>query len=373
MGVKMNELRDRLVYCRINRINGKRYIGQTNDLKRRSSGSGIGYKPSPSKHTRKDRAVFWNAICKYGWDNFETIVLKDNLNKNEADYWEQYYINEFRTFVGFHDCKGYNMTLGGDGTIGLRGKLNHNYGKHLPESQKQRLSEANSKQVNVYNDYGVFIETCRSGKYACDKYGLDTKTLWKVMNGKSLQAKGYVFTYTGDDFSKYRHTKKDMKGENHPMYGKKHSYESKSLMSKNSLGKNLGKKHWNHCKIVYNGGTFNSIREASEYFNEKYTTMQSWLNGRNSMPDKYKRIGLQKIDVPPVKGQINYANCHKRKVICINNGQIFDSISDASTFGKTSTSNIIAVCKGYINKDGYKRNYAGIHPETGEKLRWEYA
>ena len=152
MGIKMNELRDRLVYCRINRINGKRYIGQTNDLKRRSSGSGIGYKPSPSKHTRKDRAVFWHAICKYGWNNFETIVLKDNLNKNEADYWEQYYINKFRTFVGFHDCKGYNMTLGHSAHGNSRSLLAHtsNAISQLCQSRSRPLSEARKRKHSWY-------------------------------------------------------------------------------------------------------------------------------------------------------------------------------------------------------------------------------
>jgi len=35
--------------------------------------------------------------------------------KNEM---EPYFINEYRTYKGFIDCKGYNMTLGGEGTPG---------------------------------------------------------------------------------------------------------------------------------------------------------------------------------------------------------------------------------------------------------------
>lgn len=95
------------VYGHKNKINGKWYIGQTV------------YGDNPEKRWGKDgkkykgSIKFENSINKYGWDGFEHIILKENLTKEEADYWEKYYIKHY-------DSKesGYNLTEGGEGTVG---------------------------------------------------------------------------------------------------------------------------------------------------------------------------------------------------------------------------------------------------------------
>jgi len=56
-------------------------------------------------------------------------------------------------------------------------------------------------------------------------------------------------------------------------------------------------------------------------------------------------------------------NC--RKVICVNTGEIFNSIKDASLWCNKS-SHIGECAKGIVQ-------YAGRHPVTNEKLLWEYA
>ena len=61
----------------------KLYFGQTKQEPERRWRGGSAYKSCPA---------FWNAIQKYGWENFDGVVLKDNLSKNEADHWETYYI-----------------------------------------------------------------------------------------------------------------------------------------------------------------------------------------------------------------------------------------------------------------------------------------
>ena len=54
----------------------------------------------------------------------------------------------------------------------------------------------------------------------------------------------------------------------------------------------------------------------------------------------------------------------KRKVICLNNSKVFNSVQEASTWcGLKSRSNITLVCKGL-------RNYAG--KINGEPLKWAY-
>ena len=50
---------------------------------------------------------FYNAIKKYGWDNFKHEILKNNLNFSSACYWEMYYIRFYKS-----DEKGYNVLSG---------------------------------------------------------------------------------------------------------------------------------------------------------------------------------------------------------------------------------------------------------------------
>ena len=68
-----------------NRVNGKVYIGRTcQTLERRAGTQGNNYK---SCHK------FWNAIQKYGWDNFVPSILLDNLTFKEAALKEIEFIN----------------------------------------------------------------------------------------------------------------------------------------------------------------------------------------------------------------------------------------------------------------------------------------
>lgn len=67
------------IYCHTNKINGKKYIGQTRQELNRRFRDGEGYKECPK---------FYNAIKKYGWDNFEHEVLFEHLTLEEANQKE---------------------------------------------------------------------------------------------------------------------------------------------------------------------------------------------------------------------------------------------------------------------------------------------
>lgn len=90
------------MYAHVNKINGKVYIGRTNvSLKARSGRDGKSYHHSTH---------FKNAIEKYGWDNFEHIVLIDGLSKDLADIFEEGLIEKYNTM---NPENGYNMLSGG--------------------------------------------------------------------------------------------------------------------------------------------------------------------------------------------------------------------------------------------------------------------
>ena len=88
------------IYVHVNKINGKIYIGQTKqNLNERFGYNGHGY-----KGCRK----FYNAILKYGWDNFEHLLLIDNLSLEIANIIESELIRKYDSIN-----TGYNLTTGG--------------------------------------------------------------------------------------------------------------------------------------------------------------------------------------------------------------------------------------------------------------------
>lgn len=118
------------VYCHTNKINNKKYIGITMQKPSiRWGGKGQGYIKCPK---------FWNAIQKYGWDNFEHKILFENLSQKEACEKETELIKQYQTL---NDDFGYNMTTGGE----------KHY--HLTEEVKQKLREQKLGEKNP--QYGI--------------------------------------------------------------------------------------------------------------------------------------------------------------------------------------------------------------------------
>ena len=100
------------IYKVTNKINGKVYIGQSIFVPEKRL----------KEHFRDARSAkyssrpFYNAINKYGTDNFfiETIEEVDNDKLNER---EKYWIRYYNSFIHFENAAGYNATLGGDSTL----------------------------------------------------------------------------------------------------------------------------------------------------------------------------------------------------------------------------------------------------------------
>ena len=103
---------------------GWSYIGQTTyNVGSRWKENGHGYQKS---------FIFRRAIDKYGWDNFSHEIIENNVPIDKLDEREQYWIKFYHTYVGDPECKGYNMTIGGN--VG-RGRI-------CREETKQKTSNA---------------------------------------------------------------------------------------------------------------------------------------------------------------------------------------------------------------------------------------
>lgn len=91
------------IYMHKNKINGKVYIGQSiqPNIKDRWK-NGKGYKTS---------SYFYHAIEKYGWDNFEHLILENGEAEiEEINEREKYFI---KLFEAQDPAKGYNLSEGG--------------------------------------------------------------------------------------------------------------------------------------------------------------------------------------------------------------------------------------------------------------------
>lgn len=91
------------IYAHINKTNGKIYIGQTQQkLKDRFGHNGANY-----KHC----SHLWNAIQKYGWNNFKHITLIGGISLELANIIEEELIKKYDTM---NNKIGYNMIAGGN-------------------------------------------------------------------------------------------------------------------------------------------------------------------------------------------------------------------------------------------------------------------
>lgn len=193
-----------ILYEHVNKINGKKYIGITNDKTIRWRNSGIAYNPYG-----KYESKFWYAIQKYGWDNFEHNILLDNLTFEEACEREKEEISKY-------DLKKdlYNLSPGGNGGV-----------------------------IYINHPKGML------GKSHTDKY----KEMLRLR-------------MTGENNPFYNKSWEEYGGHPKGMLGKKHTDEKKKQISDTCKRKGISKKKVK-C-VFYNGYEiiFDSVQECAESF-----------------------------------------------------------------------------------------------------------
>ena len=109
-----------IIYCYRNKINGKRYIGQTINPQQRKSAH-----ISDSTHID---TKFYRAVRKYGWDNFEYEILAESEDRNVLDKLEVDFIKSFNSIEN-----GYNIRSGGEHPT-------------MGEETRKKLQQANAFQ-----------------------------------------------------------------------------------------------------------------------------------------------------------------------------------------------------------------------------------
>lgn len=150
------------IYLIINDINGKKYVGQSINLRKR-----LIKHCERCCHKRFDNPLY-RAILKYGLDNFSFEIL-DILEttdftsaKKELDKLEFKYISKYDTYNS-----GYNQTLGGDGGI-LGYKMTDEQKLHVSKNSKETANDGRNR-IWVYDIetklYHLFISSVYAEKY----------------------------------------------------------------------------------------------------------------------------------------------------------------------------------------------------------------
>ena len=187
----MRKIKTYVLYEHVNKKNGKKYIGITNDISIRWRNNGIAYNPY-DKHI----SVFWLAIQKYGWDSFEHNILVDGLTFEEACELE---IKE----ISKYDIKKhlYNRSPGGNGGLiylehpkGMSGKK---HSQEYKDKQRERMTgENNPFYGKSWDDYGGHPKGMLGKKHTEEKKKQISETLKKSGHRK---VKVKAIFYNGEE------------------------------------------------------------------------------------------------------------------------------------------------------------------------------
>ena len=164
----------------------KYYIGITSQQPEYRWKKGEGYKTNP---------YFYKAINKYGWDNFEHIILKDNLTTKEAKELE---IRLIAFFKSNNPEYGYNITAGGDGSYGMikSKETREKISKSL--TGRKNPMYKHSSMVYQYDLDGNLLKSYQGTGEAERETGINKAGIVRCCNGKYKQAGGYIWKYEKD-------------------------------------------------------------------------------------------------------------------------------------------------------------------------------
>lgn len=100
------------IYKFTNKINGKIYIGQTNNIENRKRNH---KSEAFNKKSNGYFLPFHSAIRKYGWDNFKFEIIEELPDEMGRDYLNEREIFFITYYKSLKTENGYNITKGGEG------------------------------------------------------------------------------------------------------------------------------------------------------------------------------------------------------------------------------------------------------------------
>lgn len=225
----MNKITKRKIYCGIymirNKINDKKYIGQSVDIWYRYRNH-LSESYNRNCNKKAYNMAIHKAIRKYGENNFEIIVLEE-CSEEKLDEREIYWIDYYDTYNN-----GYNQTIGGDSFVKridrnniyrlwddgnsvseihkITGHNKHNiiyilegYDSYSSEESRRRgikvYSKSNSKRVYMYDINGKYICEFSSITDASKKTNTSHGDISACIHGRQKSANNYMWSLEKTD------------------------------------------------------------------------------------------------------------------------------------------------------------------------------
>ncbi len=159
-----------IIYCHKNKINNKVYIGSTiqkpnRRWRKRTISS---YKSCPA---------FYRALNKYGWKNFETSILEDNILFEQISTREEYYINLYNSIAP----NGYNTNKIVEGRVqfskSTKEKISNKRKEYYSKLTEPIIAYNRKEHIIINNDEYKNCSKCKENKllieYRKDKNSWD--------------------------------------------------------------------------------------------------------------------------------------------------------------------------------------------------------
>jgi group I intron endonuclease len=352
------------VYMHINKINSKKYIGITKQKPEKRWSYGNHYKSSPH---------FYSSIKKYGWDNFEHLILFEKLSEIEAKNKEIELIAEYNTT---NNKYGYNCTKGGDGISGYkcseeqRKKMSERQkgykaseetkekmriimtGREFTDEWKNKISESHigdknpsAKPVVQLNGNYELIKEFSCGRYAEQELGINVVNISQVCLGKAKSAGGYIFMFK-DNYEEQKENLIDKYVEIKP-------YKRRIIqLSLDNEYINTFNSAYEAGKILkIDDGSINNVCKGKKRYKTAGGYVFMYEDEYEEQKDNLKDVFIKTIPHKRAVVQLSLDN----KIICN-----YNTIREASKLLNIDHSSITAVCKGKKQK-------------TAGGFKWEYA
>ena len=282
-----------IIYKITNLINGKIYIGKT--IQRLSK--------RMAQHRRTKTTPLARAIKKYTWEKFKVDVVEECNDFKELNEREKFWIAHYNCKVP----EGYNLADGGEGPTG--------YAK--PLETRKKISE--SRKGFKHTD-----ETKRKMSEARKKYFENPEARENLAR-----------------FARQRH----------------HTDETKAKIS--AIGK--GRHHTDEAKAkisAHNKGLKRSPESKANIIEAAKKRAQTEEGKAHLLAASKKAVEMAKQGLckrsEETKRKISLSRKDKKRVRCIETGEIFESLSEAARKYNSRHSDISRACRGLRNVAGGK-------------------
>lgn len=274
------------LYKHTNLINGKIYFGLTkNTIEERAKKNGRAYKQC---------TYFYNAIQKYGWDNFSHEVVAELLPKDQASFYERTMIKYYRTNEREF---GYNIQPGGLHAGGMS-----------PEGFERFISasmEANKKAVVSFSRDGKRLKEFPSITEAALFYGVSDSGIEAALSQGNKSCKGMLFRFASD-VTDFVDMSEEYLNEHVRVRHYKNGKHAKcaDVVLFDSDGKRIGEfgssKECAQYLGVYHGSVSGVLTGRHNTVKGCYVRLKSDVGDAMSIPiegiDRSKRIGVSLVD-----------------------------------------------------------------------------